>query len=131
MEKLSNGQSAFAEGANRLGDVARTVKSQHVSEVQGASLQSPRMSVIAPDEVWAKKFMNQGIGPAPDMIGVSGMTPMPHTTFVMAEVAPPRISVGDAVKRTAPIERAPMSARINVKPEQPKRSWLGRLFRSA
>ncbi len=101
MEKLSNGQSAFAQGADRLGDVARTVKNQQVSDVQGVAIQSPRMSVIAPDEVWAKKFINQGIGSAPDMIGVSGMTPMPHTTFVMAEVAPPRISVGDAVKRTA------------------------------
>lgn len=128
MKKLSQSRSSFAEGAERLGEVAREVKAQQITDVQGPLPQAQRMSVMAPDEVWARKFMTQGIGTQPDIIGVSNMTPMPHATFVMAEVTPRAPT--PVIAKPAIIEReAPMNMRIGRKEERPKRSWLGRLLR--
>jgi hypothetical protein len=131
MNKLSDGpRRAFADGAERLEKIAQDMKTQQLAEMQSALPQAPRMSAIAPDEVWAKKFMNQGIGTKPDLIGVSGMTPMPHATFVMKEFAPPRPQIAESVKRPAIVEtNAPMNMRIGKKDESPKRSWFGRLLR--
>ncbi|HUJ02714.1 MAG TPA: hypothetical protein VLW75_03680 [Rhizomicrobium sp.] len=127
MEKLSKGQSALAQGAERFADVARNVKAQQMGE---PPIQSPRMSVIAPGEAWSKKYMNLGIGPVPELVGVSNMTPMPHTTFVIGDVAPPRIAMPEKkiARTSAPADTAPMSLRIGKKDER-KRSWLGRLLR--
>jgi hypothetical protein len=133
MNKLSNGpRGAFGEGADRLEKLAQDVKTQQLAEMQGALPQAPRMSAIAPDEVWAKKFMNQGIGPKPDLIGVSGMTPMPHAAFVMKDIAMPRPVLAEIVKRPAIAEtNAPMNTRIGRKDDSPRRSWFGRLLRGA
>jgi len=132
MNKLSNGpRGAFAEGAERLEKLASDVKVQQLSEMQSTLPQAPRMSAVSPDEIWAKKYMSQGIGHAPDIIGVSGMTPMPHAAFVMKEFASPRPPVAEAVKRPAITEtNAPMNMRIGKKEDRPKRTWLGRLLRS-
>ena len=135
MEKLSQTRSAFAEGAERLGQMASEVKAQQITEVQGPLPQSPPITAIGPDEMWAKKYMTQGIGTQPDIIGVSGMTPMPHATFVMTDLAPRPVmpkatdAIKPALKPVAPETTAPMNMRFGRKEERPKRSWLGRLIR--
>lgn len=87
------------------------------------------MVAVSPDETWSKKFMTQGIGAKPDIIGVSAMTPMPHATFVMSDIIPPRPAIADTVKSQIVDTSAPMNLRIGKKDERPKRSWLGRLLR--
>ena len=131
MNKLSNGpRGAFVESAERLEKIAGDVKAQQIAEMQASLPQTPRMSAVSPDEAWSKKFMTQGIGTKPDMIGVSGMTPMPHATFVMSDVVPPRSVIAETVKRPIVESSAPMNLRIGKKDEGPKRSWLGRLLRA-
>jgi hypothetical protein len=130
MNTLDNGpRSSFTENAERLEEAARAIKNKHLADVQGVPPQAARTGLTA-EESWSKNFMTQGISPRAGVVSASNMTPMPHSTFVMAEFAPPRVARPEEFKRASPIERAPMNMRIGKKEER-KRSWLGRLLRGA
>jgi len=130
MNKLSDGpRSSFADNAERLEQAAREIKSKQLSDVQGAP-PPPRAAGLTAEENWSKNFMTQSLGPRAGLINVANLSPMPHSTFVTAEFAPPRVAKPGELKRAAPVERAPMSMRIGQKEER-KRTWLGRLLRGS
>ncbi len=60
----SDGGNPFADGMERLDRVVRSVKTQQIQERQGPLQVAPnRMNAISPDELWARQFSNQCIGP--------------------------------------------------------------------
>jgi hypothetical protein len=128
------GSSAFAAGAARLEQIARSLKPQQADEGQG-SLQaaSSRLMAISPDEMWARQFSSQCIGPVCFKVAPGSDMALPPLTQSMQAVAPVRQA---AVPQAAPATRAaampsrpmPIGAVIG-KPV--RRSFFRRLFGSA
>ncbi len=128
MKKLDKGpRSSFAENAERLDAAARDIKDRQLADVQGVPAE-PRVKGPSAAESWSRNYMTQSIAPHAGVTGPANMTPMPHSTFVLAETSPPRIATPNEFKRASPVDRAPMNMRIG-KPEERRRSWLGRLLR--
>lgn len=90
---MSNGQgsSAFAAGAARLEQIARSLKPQQVNEGE-SSLQvaSSRLMAISPDEMWARQFSSQCIGPVCFKVAPGSDMALPPLTQSMQAVAPVR-----------------------------------------
>src|SRR5947207_2889206 len=96
-------RSALADGAERMNVLSRTLGEQQLAE-RGA-LRFPVMDVysMSPAEAWSKKFMSQGIGPAPDCTSPGGFCPIP---FAMAQAG--------AAEATRPCDAAiPAEPRIH------------------
>ena len=129
MSTLDNGpRGSFAGNAERLEEAAREIKNKHLSDVQGAP-PAPRAPGLTAEEAWSRNFMTQSLGPRAGVVNVANLAPMPHSTFVTAEFAAPRVARPGELKRAAPVERAPMSMRIGKEKDARRRSWLGRLMR--
>lgn len=128
MKKLDKGpRSSFAENAERLDAAVREIKNRQLADVHGVPQQLPLKGPTAA-ETWSRNYATQSIGPRAGVMGPANMTPMPHSTFVLAESSPPRVAMPNEFKRAAPVDRAPMSMRVG-KREERRRSWLGRLLR--
>ena len=146
---MSNGQggSAFAAGAERLEQVARSLKTQQIEEKQGRSplqVASSRLMAISPDEMWARQFSSQCIGPVCFKVAPgSDMTLPPLTQAIQSfesartaiPVQPPPPQMAKAVSppqmvRTAstPSKPMPIGALIG-KPV--RRGFFRRLFGAA
>ncbi|HSM96453.1 MAG TPA: hypothetical protein VLT91_10440 [Rhizomicrobium sp.] len=70
---MAETRSRFMESADRLEGVVRALKTRQIEERQGPVQLAPgRMTAESPDELWARQFATQCIGPvcfkvAPDM----------------------------------------------------------------
>ena len=133
---MSSGQngSAFAAGAERLEQVARSLKTQQIEERQGrAPLQvaSSRLMAISPDEMWARQFSSQCIGPVCFKVAPGSDMALPPLTQAMQSFAP--------VRQTAAQPAAPQPVKTASAPARPmpmgvvigkpvRRSFLRRLF---
>ncbi len=128
-------RSALADGAERMSVLARTAAEQQL--VERGAIQFPVTDVYStsPDEAWSRKFMSQGIGPAPDCTSPGGYCPIPFAMPVATSAAAPKPCVTAAVEpvRAAqlPLEReAPASmghSQIGQAIGKPlKRSWFRR-----
>jgi hypothetical protein len=119
-------RSALADGAERLARLARTVREQQISEVQGiTALPVTNAYSLSPDEVWSKKYMSQAIGPTLDCARPGGVCPMP-----VAVDAPAVVSAASAPKTAEKASAAdyPQIGQAIGKPYR-KRSWVGRALR--
>jgi hypothetical protein len=139
--KLSDAprRSNFADSAARFAEIARSVKAQQIAAQQGSDAPAlPRFE--PPDEMWARNFASQSIGPAGTQ-SVAAMAPVPHRFDCapdLASLRPDFARTAEFSRKANPLQpegpvlgRAPMDIRAGGKQEPPKRSWLGRLFRGA
>jgi hypothetical protein len=127
-------RSALAQGAAKLESFARDLKIKQGGGKRGTPFVPERTTSMSPDELWAKQFMSQGIGPCSDM-SVACQLPPANTKFPMQSV-PPGLAAKATQSHTTvgstnsePRSAAgsgPMGAAIG-KPMQ-KRSWLGRML---
>ncbi len=137
--KLSDAppRSAFADGAARFAEIARKVKTQQLAEQQGEAPAALRSD--PPDEIWARQFMTQAIGPTGAQ-PLTTMAPVPHHRDIVPDLA--ALKPGAARSRefvhSAAFARPSLAAEAGAPLEigrgrkpAPRRSWLGRLFRSA
>ena len=133
---MSNGQgsSAFAAGAARLEQIARSLKPQHANEGE-SSLQaaSSRLMAISPDEMWARQFSSQCIGPVCFKVAPGSDMALPPLTQAIQTVAPIRQAAVPAAapattRAAAPSRPMPIGAVIG-KPI--RRSFFRRLFGAA
>jgi hypothetical protein len=134
--------STFTAGAERLEQVARSLKTQQIEEHQGRSplqVASSRLMAISPDEMWARQFSSQCIGPVCFKVAPgSDMTLPPLTqaiqsfapvrqTATMSVPAPVRAAAATAAPKAdaSPLGPVPMGALIG---KPPRRGFLRRLF---
>jgi hypothetical protein len=95
---MSNGQSgsAFAAGAQRLEQVARSLKTQQIEEKQGRSplqVASSRLMAVSPDEMWARQFSSQCIGPVCFKVAPGSDMTLPPLTQAIQSFAPVRTAI--------------------------------------
>jgi hypothetical protein len=132
---MSNGQSgAFVTGAERLEQIARSLKTQQIEEHQGHSplqVASSRLMAISPDEMWARQFSSQCIGPVCFKVAPGSDMALPPLTRAIQSIAPARPAVAQPVAAqtaktpSAPSKPMPIGALIG-KPV--RRSFFRRLF---
>lgn len=129
---MSNGQgsSAFAAGAARLEQIARSLKPQHANDGEGAlQVASSRLMAISPDEMWARQFSSQCIGPVCFKVAPGSDMALPPLTQAIQNVAPARQASPKPAAATraaiAPSRPVPIGVLIG-KPV--RRSFLRRLF---
>lgn len=137
---MSNGQSssAFATGAERLEQVARSLKTQQIEERQGRSplqVASSRLMAISPDEMWARQFSSQCIGPVCFKVAPGQDMALPKLTEAIQSVAPARTAIpaqasAQAVRTASPppSKPVPMGAVIG---KPPRRGFFRRFFGAA
>src|ERR1700761_4757215 len=105
---MSNGQSgsAFAAGAERLEQVARSLKTQQIEEHQGRSplqVASSRLMAISPDEMWARQFSSQCIGPVCFKVAPGSDMTLPPLTQAIQTAAPARpVAVQQVAAKPSP-----------------------------
>jgi hypothetical protein len=131
----AQGSSAFAAGAARLEQIARSLKPQQANDGQGSfQVASSRMMAISPDEMWARQFSSQCIGPVCFKVAPGSDMALPPLTQAMQSVAPVRQAAAPQapmpVTRTAaaPSRPVPMGTVIG-KPV--RRGLFRRLFGAA
>jgi hypothetical protein len=134
---MSNGQTAFAAGAERLEQVARSLKTQQIEQHQGRGpLQaaSSRLMAISPDEMWARQFSSQCIGPVCFKVAPGSDMALPPLTQAIQSFAP--------VRQTAAIPAASQPVKTASAPSKPmpigavigkpvRRGFFRRLFGAA
>ncbi len=136
---MSNGQSssAFAVGAERLEQVARSLKTQQIEEKQGRSplqVASSRLMAISPDEMWARQFSSQCIGPVCFKVAPGSDMALPPLTQAIQSFAPVRqAAIAPTASQpskmaSAPSKPMPMGTVIG-KPV--RRGFFRRLFGTA
>jgi hypothetical protein len=139
VEVTNGGQSGsvFAAGAERLEDVARSLKTQQIEERQGRNplqVASSRLMAISPDEMWARQFSSQCIGPVCFKVAPGSDMALPPLTQAIQSFAPVRqtaaMPAAVPVMNTAaaPSKAMPIGALIG-KPV--RRGFFRRLFGAA
>jgi hypothetical protein len=130
---------SLAEGAARFAAIARSAHG-HPMDAEGVCKDPDHCSaLISPDEMWARQFMTQGIGPAAERNSVAKMPPMTSGfsmqsfTHTKAGQAEAKTVTQRPVQQAAPQKKAtgngaPMGVQIGLMRERPRRSWLGRVF---
>lgn len=136
--KLSDAapRSAFADGAARFAEIARNVKTQQLSEQQGVVPPAPRFD--PPDEIWARQYSTQAIGPSGAQ-ALTAMAPVPHHHDVIPDLAMLKPGAARSREFSTALEIARPSASevgtpIGFGPDRKRpvrRSWLGRLLRGS
>jgi len=124
--------NALARGAAKLESFSRDLKIKQGGGKRGTPFVPERMTSMSPDELWAKQFMSQGIGPCSDM-SVACQLPPANTTFSLQGFSLARDGVIKTVEQTVPrpsplasAHSGPIGSAIG-KPIR-KRSWLGRML---
>jgi hypothetical protein len=134
---MSNGQSssALAAGAERLEQIARSLKTQQIEERQGPlQAGASRLLAISPDEMWARQFSSQCIGPVCFKVAPGSEMPLPPLSRAIQSFGP--------VRQTAAQQLAPQVSRAAAVPGRPvpigaligkpvRRSFFRRLFGAA
>ncbi|HUJ45771.1 MAG TPA: hypothetical protein VLV55_01460 [Rhizomicrobium sp.] len=121
---LSEKRSAFLEGAERLDEVQRAIKSTQLEASGTIAEARRRTAAISPDEAWSQKYMTQAIGPvsetamrpAPEFMGSAPAKDAAGT--LMPEEIAPKADLGTL---------RPMSQELGRR-QLKQRSWLGRLL---
>ena len=135
---MSNGQSgsALAAGAERLEQVARSLKTQQIEEQQGRTplqVASSRLMAISPDEMWARQFSSQCIGPVCFKVAPGSDMALPPLTQAIQSFAPVRPTAAAAAPqlvKTAGVPSKPMPIGAVIgKPV--RRGFFRRLFGAA
>lgn len=67
---------SLAEGAARFAAIARSAHGRPEDNGQVCTSPDHCSSAISPDEIWARQFMTQGIGPLTDSLTMAKMPPM-------------------------------------------------------
>jgi hypothetical protein len=131
---------ALADGAERLGRLASTVKDQQLERVQsGARRPESEVYVASPEEAWSKKYMIQCVGPVctvrPTDEGAALLLPRFQPE---PKALGPERSIAVAAPEAPPAPVVPMRAAAGRTQAQPigiaigkpvrKRSLLGRMF---
>jgi len=140
-KNLSNAEpkNAFAEGAARFAEIARTVKAQQVAEQRQGAFATEPVRVGAPDEAWARQFMSQVFDPS-GSARATAAAPVWHAPEVLPEFASLRREMTRArqirPERELGLSTTPVGHRVSLgerlgHEDRPRRSWLGRLFRGA
>jgi hypothetical protein len=133
---MSNGQNIFADSAERLEQIARSLKTQQIGERQGAgALQtaSSRLMAVSPDEMWARQFSSQCIGPICFKAAPGSDIAVPPLSQAMQSFAPVRQAQAYAPPQAAaPVRTAATASaetHIGASLGKPmRRSLLKRVF---
>jgi hypothetical protein len=128
---MAETRSRFMESAERLEGVVRALKTRQIEERQGPVQLAP--SYIAggsPDELWAKQFATQCIGPVCFKVAPGSEMALPSLTQSLESLPPSRQSAY-APPAARPVAAAAMPARGHIgavlgKPM--RRGMFARLF---
>jgi hypothetical protein len=130
---------AFQAAADRLDRLVQGVKDQQLSETRsGPKIASPDSLVASPQEIWARQFMTQSIGPVAPRATFS---PVPsYVPLAYPPVAQPDAGAGfsrvepkgktafsPAVRRNTGHKQDQTIGAVLGKPVK-KRSWVGRFL---
>src|ERR1700740_1847967 len=94
-------RSALADAADRMSQMARTLREQQLAERGAVRLPEGEVFSTSPDEVWSKRFMNLGIGPTPDCTQPGGYCPIPFALGTRGTPEPQRQAAVSSVAHTA------------------------------
>ena len=90
---MANTSSRFMESAERLEGVVRALKTRQIEEQQGAVQFAPgHMTAVSPDELWAKQFATQCIGPVCFRVAPGSEMALPPLTQSLQSFPPARQS---------------------------------------
>ncbi|HEY2032070.1 MAG TPA: hypothetical protein VGH02_00135 [Rhizomicrobium sp.] len=90
---MAETRSRFMESAERLEGVVRALKTRQIEEWQGpVQLVSGRMTAASPDELWAKQFATQCIGPVCFKVAPGSDMALPPLTQSLQSLPPARQS---------------------------------------
>lgn len=114
---MTETRSRFMESAERLEGVVRALKTRQIEERQGPVQLAPGgMTAVSPDELWAKQFATQCIGPVCFKVPPGSEMGLPPLTQSLQSLPPARQSAY-APPSAAPIQQrtatAAPSARID------------------
>ena len=105
---MAETRSRFMESAERLEGVVRALKMQQIGERQGPVQLTPvNMTAASPDELWAKQFATQCIGPVCFKVAPGSEMALPSLTQSLQSLPPQHQSAYAPPRQTA---RATMSA---------------------
>jgi len=116
---MAETRSRFMESAERLDGVVRALKMQQIGERQGPVQLTPaNMTAASPDELWAKQFATQCIGPVCFKVAPGSEMALPSLTQSLQSLppshqsayAPPR----EAAHATAPVTPAPSAQKTHI-----------------
>ncbi|HWA30173.1 MAG TPA: hypothetical protein VG867_03715 [Rhizomicrobium sp.] len=135
---MAEARSRFMDSADRLDGVVRTLKTRQIEEHQGTQQYLPsRMTAESPDELWAKQFATQCIGPVCFKVAPGADMPLPPLTQALQGL-PPSSQSSYAPKLAVPaqVAEAPMktaaSQHIGAVLGKPRRRGLfARMFSRA
>lgn len=125
----------LAEGASRFDRLIREVKDGQIAQTQKAEPAPAGVSpafIPSPDEVWARQFMTVSIGPTSDFKPApkpqkderKTLRPEPIETQAPAPASP-----GGTFAPKLPGASGDDRLGASIGRSEPRRSWLGRLFR--
>jgi hypothetical protein len=104
---MTQTRSRFMESAERLEGVVRALKTRQIEERQGPVQLAPGgMTALSPDELWAKQFATQCIGPVCFKVPVGSEMTLPPLTQSLQSFPPARQSA------YAPPAVVPAQARV-------------------
>ena len=90
---MAESRSVFEQGADRLEEVVRALKTQQIEERQGPiQVVSSRQNLASPDEAWARQFATQCIGPVCFPVAPGSDMPLPPLTQALQSFPPARQS---------------------------------------
>ena len=90
---MAETRSRFMESADRLEGVVRALKTRQIEERQGPVQLAPgRMTAESPDELWARQFATQCIGPVCFKVAPAGDMALPPLTQSLQSLPPARQS---------------------------------------
>jgi len=134
---MAEARSRFMESAERLEGVVRALKTRQIEERQGPVQLAPiAMTGVSPDELWAKQFATQCIGPVcfkvppgsemalpPLMQSLQSLPPSRQSAYAPPVAAQPRPAAA------APTIRLESSTHIGAALGKPKRRGMfARMF---
>jgi hypothetical protein len=90
---MAETRSRFMESADRLEGVVRALKTRQIEERQGPVQLAPgHMTAVSPDELWAKQFATQCIGPVCFKVAPGSEMALPPLTQSLQSLPPARQS---------------------------------------
>jgi hypothetical protein len=132
---MAETSSRFMESAERLDGVVRALKMQQIGERQGPVQLTPaNMTAASPDELWAKQFATQCIGPVCFKVAPGSEMTFPTLTQSLQNLPPSRQSAyAPPHEKTAAVSVSPQATaratHIGAAVGKPmRRSLIARMF---
>jgi len=126
---MAETRSRFMESADRLEGVVRALKTRQIEERQGPVQLAPgRMTAESPDELWAKQFATQCIGPVCFKVAPAADMALPPLTQSLQSLPPQRQSAYAPPTATRP-QAAPAPVRVEVESHTHIGAALGKPMR--